>query len=90
MTPTFTCVDDITLYGFERMARLNRVRNVFTVEVLRPGAWEWEAVGETGALPTYEAAEAVARKWVNHQTRARVNVRPNTRTSVTVAEGFMA
>ena len=71
-------------------AKENRVRNIFTVDVLRPGAWEWEDVGETGALRTYADAEAIARGWINHQTRARINVRPNTRASITIAEGYAA
>jgi hypothetical protein len=71
-------------------AKANRLPNVFTIEVRRPGSWKWEEVAETGALRTYEEAEAVARRWINSQTRARINMRPHTRVSITVAEGFAA
>jgi hypothetical protein len=71
-------------------AKANRLRNLFTIEVRRPGSWKWEEVAETGALRTYEEAEAVARRWIGSQTRARINVRPHTRVSITVAEGFAA
>ena len=71
-------------------AKENRVRNIFTVEVLRPGSWQWEEVGETGALRSYADAEAVARARIDHQTRARINVRPHVKASITVAEGYAA
>jgi hypothetical protein len=71
-------------------AKANRLRNLFTIEVRRPGAWQWEEVAETGALRTYEEAEAIAQRWIGSQTRARINVRPHTRVSITVAEGFAA